>query len=129
MTDPNPQDAILPSIKKLLGIDVEDTAFDLDITLFINSAFSTLFQLGVGPQDEEFSISSATDLWSAFIGENLSPTSVQSYIYISVRLIFDPPATASTQSAFQAQLEELAWRMNVQQEEKRQPWAAPLTTS
>ena len=35
-------DNILTSIKKMLGIDAEYTHFDADVTMHINSAFSTL---------------------------------------------------------------------------------------
>lgn len=45
------EDSILQSIKKLLGISKEDTSFDTDIIIDINSEFMTLNQLGIGPKD------------------------------------------------------------------------------
>ena len=42
-------DSILTSIKKLLGITEEYEHFDQDIIMHINSVFSVLTQLGVGP--------------------------------------------------------------------------------
>ena len=48
-------DSILTTIKKMLGISEEYEHFDIDIITHINSTFSILAQLGVGP-DKGFSI-------------------------------------------------------------------------
>lgn len=109
-------DSILTSIKKLLGIEADDTSFDNDLVIFINGALSTLTQLGVGPT-YGYKITSATEVWSAFLGTTrLDLESVKSYVYLKVRLIFDPPQISYLVDAIKTQLTELEWRINVQVE-------------
>lgn len=105
-------DSILKSIKKLLGITEEYTHFDPDIIMHINSAFFTLNQLGVGP-DSPFVISGVEDEWSDF-NSNTDLESVKSYIYLKVRVLFDPPTNSSLLSSIQENIKELEWRLNVQ---------------
>ena len=59
-------ESILTSIKKLLGIAEEYEHFDPDLIMHINSVFSILTQLGVGPS-EGFSIVDDGAVWSDFI--------------------------------------------------------------
>lgn len=108
--------SILTSTKKTLGISEDYTAFDEDIIMHINSVFSTLQQLGVGPV-EGFSISDATTEWSEFLGDDPNLNNVKTYVYMRVRLIFDPPATSYLITSMKNQVEELEWRMNTYREE------------
>ena len=104
-------DSILNSIKKLLGITEEYTHFDPDIVLQINSAFSTLNQLGVGPE-EGFSIEDAYSVWSDFIDDdrlNFAKTFVQ----LKVKLAFDPPTSGTLMDSYNRQLDELTWRLSI----------------
>lgn len=104
--------SILTSTKKLVGISEDYTVFDLDITLHINSVFSTLQQLGVGPS-LGFSIEDETTTWDQFIGLSSVINNVKSYMYLRVRLLFDPPATSFALDAMSTQIKELEWRLNV----------------
>jgi len=108
-------ESILTSTKKNLGIEESYTAFDPDIVLHINSVFSTLNQLGIGPIDG-FAIDDATAVWSDFLEGDLRLNSVKTYIYLRVRMLFDPPTTGYFVSAVQKQVEELEWRLNVVRE-------------
>lgn len=109
---PPPTDSILNTVKKILGLDPGYTEFDVDIIMHINSIFSTLHQLGVGPADS-FSITDDTAVWDDFIGSAKNIASVKSYVYLKARLIFDPPATSFAIAAFEKQVAELEWRLNV----------------
>ena len=109
------EQSILTSTKKILGIEASYQAFDLDILTYINSAFSTLNQLGIGPEDG-FMIEDATPTWDSFIGSDSRLNSVKNYVYLSVRLIFDPPATSYAIEALNQQKKELEWRLNVYRE-------------
>ena len=40
------EQSILNTVKKILGLAPEETVFDLDVITHINTAFSTLYQLG-----------------------------------------------------------------------------------
>ena len=108
--------SILTSTKKILGIDADYTAFDSDIITHINSAFSTLAQLGIGPIDG-FMIEDATATWDAFLGSDMNLNSVKSYVYLRVRLLFDPPTTSYLITSLNEQLKEIEWRLNVYREE------------
>lgn len=106
-------DSILNSIKKLLGITEEYTAFNQDIIMHINSVFMILNQLGVGPTDP-FAIEDETAVWSDFLEDPTNFEAVKSYIYLKVRLLFDPPLTGTVTDAIKSNISELEWRLNVQ---------------
>lgn len=104
-------ESILTSVKKMLGIPEDYKAFDPELVIYINSAFSTLHQLGVGPETP-YSITDDLNTWSEFITDG-DLESVKSYVYLKVRLIFDPPTSSSVQQTYQEMARELEWRMNV----------------
>ena len=109
-------DSILDSIKKLLGFDPDYTAFDTDIMIHINSVIMGLEQLGVG--NNNYQISSKDDTWGNYLaGTNINLKAVKSFIYLKVRLIFDPPATSFTIEAYQKQIAEYEWRLFLQAEQ------------
>ena len=108
-------ESILTSIKKLLGIAEEDTNFDQDLIMHINSVFMILTQLGVGPS-KGFSIKDENDVWSDFIPEQSSLEAVKSYVYMKVRLMFDPPLSSAVADAINRNISELEWRLNFEVE-------------
>jgi hypothetical protein len=110
------EQSILNSTKKILGIAANYTVFDLDIITHINSAFSTLTQLGVGPA-EGFMIQGVDEEWEDFIADDLQYNSVKSYVFLKTRQLFDPPQTSYLISAVERQIQELEWRLNVHREE------------
>lgn len=105
-------DSILTSVKKLLGIAEEDTSFDTDLIIHINSVFSILTQLGVG-SPEGFSIEDNTAVWTDFIKDDTNLELVKSYVYMKVRLLFDPPTSSSAIETSKSLINELEWRINV----------------
>lgn len=108
-------DSILTSIKKLLGIDEDYEQFDVDIIIYINSSLIGLTQIGIGP-DYGFRITDKSTTWKNFLDDRLDLDSVKSYVYMSVRLIFDPPQTSYLVDAIKEQLKELIWRLSIQVE-------------
>jgi hypothetical protein len=118
--------SILTSTKKILGIDQDYTAFDLDIMTHINSVFVTLNQLGIGPA-EGFAIEDATQTWGDFIGTDTRLNAVKSYVYLRVRMIFDPPNTSYLMDSLNRQAQEFEWRLSVQREDDN--WASPVATT
>lgn len=114
--------SILTSVKKNLGIDESYTFFDDDILLYINGVFSTLNQLGIGP-DDGFAIEDDTATWDTYLADNLKLSSVKTYMYLKVRLLFDPPTTSFAIEALNRQAQELEWRLNVVREETE--WVDP----
>jgi len=116
--------SILTSIKKILGISESDESFDIDILMHVNSVFSTLNQVGIGP-DDGYMIEDSTDTWDAFLGTDKRLSAVKTYIYLRVRLLFDPPATSFATDSMKTQITELEWRLNVQREATA--WTAPTS--
>ena len=111
-------DSILNNLKKMLGMDAEFKAFDQDLIIHINSVFMTLHQLGVGPKNV-FRISGSTETWSSFLADSRSEddlSAVKDYIYLKLRILFDPPSSSYVLSALESQMKELEWRLNVQAE-------------
>ena len=105
-------ESILTSIKKLLGIAEDYDHFDADIIMHINTVFTILNQLGVGPS-EGFRIEDDTTTWDDYIStDNLLFDSVKSYIHLRVKLLFDPPQSSTTES-YNRIINELEWRLNV----------------
>lgn len=119
MAEPQLQGSILNDIKKMLGMDPDYTQFDTDVTIFINSVFSTLHQLGVGPQDKPYTISSDSNKWFEFLSEDTNLLSVQTYIYLKVRVLLDPPTLSFVLDAIKAQISEYEWRLTVAAETNR----------
>lgn len=104
--------SILDTTKKALGIFPEDNVFDDDIIMHINSVFTTLHQLGVGP-DDGFEIEDNSLIWADYFGGNKLINSVRTLVYLQTRLYFDPPTTSFDLSAKRDQIKELQWRLNV----------------
>ena len=115
--------SILTSTKNVLGIAEDYTVFDLDIITHINTAFSTLTQLGVGPVNG-FMIEDETSVWDDFIPMgDFQYNSVKTYVYLRVRMLFDPPQTSYLITAMEKQIEQLEWRLNIHREETE--WSDP----
>ena len=121
-------DSILDSTKKILGLAPEYDVFDVDIITHINTAFFTLNQLGIGPA-EGFSILDRTSTWAWFTEGRANLNSVKTYVYLRVRLLFDPPQTSFAISAMEKQIQELEWRLNVNREGVTYPWIPTTSTA
>ena len=104
-------ESILTSIKKLLGITEDYEQFDTDIIIYINSAFSVLTQLGVGPE-AGFYIEDSNAVWTDFVNDSQLEM-LKTYVYLKVKLVFDPPASSAVIDAINRQISELEWRVNV----------------
>jgi hypothetical protein len=102
--------SILDDTKHQLGLLSADTSFDTDILIAINSAIATLTQLGVGPV-EGFEVTDKTTAWDQFV-DDVRLNSVKSYIYLKVKLVFDPPGTGFVVASMERQIQELEFRIN-----------------
>lgn len=105
-------ESILTSTKKLLGITEEYEHFDKDIIMHINSVFLNLTQLGVGPK-EGFFIEDDTAEWTDFIDDNIQLQAVKSYIYLKVKLLFDPPLSSAVIESMNRMIAEFEWRLRL----------------
>ena len=111
------EQSILNTIKKMIGPTIDYTYFDTDIIIHINSVLSILNQLGVGTPG--FTVSDNTALWSDFVEDSTYLEAVKSYVYLRVKLLFDPPLNSSVIASMEKTISELEWRMNVITENKK----------
>lgn len=118
-----PDSSILQSTKKVLNIPEDYDVFDPDVIMHINSVFSTLHQLGVGP-DEGFMIEDEIPTWNTFLGGDPRLNNIKTYVYLRVRLLFDPPTTSYMVDAVKEQIKELEWRINAHREDTQ--WTEPV---
>lgn len=109
-------ESILTSIKKMLGISEEDKDFDTDIVIHINSALMTLKQIGVGPE-EGYLITSEAETWTNYLGESSSDLPiVKTYVFMKVKLIFDPPTSSFVAESYKRMIDEFEWRLRLEVE-------------
>lgn len=114
-------ESILDSIKKLLGIDEEDTDFDQDIIMHINAMFTVMMEIGVNHGSGFFITDSeqtwhnyVTDEWESYsINAQALVNMIKSWMYLRVKLIFDPPPSSSTAESFKRISDEFEWRISV----------------
>lgn len=107
-------DSILITIKKMLGLDAEYNVFNPEIIAYINTAINVLEQLGVGV--DGYTVTSAENTWDEFLTDISKLEGVKTYIYIRVRMLFDPPANSTLSKTLEDTARELEWRLNVKAE-------------
>lgn len=101
--------SILNTIKKLLGIDASYTHFDTDIIIDINTVFGILYQLGV---NKHYAIQDASNTWDEYLDDPIMYEMIKTYMYLKVKMMFDPPQSSSLTSAIDTQIRELESRIN-----------------
>lgn len=109
------EQSILKTVKKAINVPIDYDVFDLDIIMAINSAFSTLHQLGLGPSDG-FAIEDDIPTWDSFLLGDKRLNSVKDYVRLKCKLAFDPPPNGFTTDMMKEQIKELEWRLNVVRE-------------
>lgn len=115
------EESILKSTKKILGLAEDYTPFDLDVIIHINAAFSILSQLGIG-LDEGFSIEDESKSWGDYGIEDVNQLNlIKTYIYLRVRILFDPPGTSFLLESLNNQIKEYEWRLNAVRENEVHP--------
>ena len=114
-------ESILNSMKLMLGMEPDYNAFDTDLIIHINSILSKLTQVAVGPK-EGFALPLThpeTSKWEDFIGvDSQKLNMVKTYVYLQLRILFDPPQNSFTQEALRSEADELLWRLNIEAD----PW-------
>ena len=111
-------DSILITIKKLLGLEDDDTSFDTDIITHINSFIPVLYQLGVGPSSGLL-IEDSSSHWSDLLENEAQLALVKTWLYLRVRKVFDPPQSGTAMEALNSTINELEWRINVSVDPKQ----------
>lgn len=110
-------DSILESTKKYLGLTEEYEVYNPDIIMHINTAISTLTQLGVNPP-KGFTVEDSLAKWSGYLGNDKSTLLgfVKQYVFFKVRAAFDPPTASSVTEAINRSISELEFRIKTEVE-------------
>ena len=103
------QTSILKTIRRMIGPSEDYEYFDTDLIIHINSAFSRLCQLGVGPEIP-FRITGEEEEWTDFMDDGFQEE-IKQYVYLKTKLIFDPPSNGSVVSAYNEQIDMLEWTL------------------
>lgn len=109
-------ESILESMKRMIGISDDDDSFDTDLIIDINSIFTILNQLGAGPPNG-FEIIDSREVWTDFMPDISKINLIKSYVYLKLKLMFDPPASSSVMDAMNRQISEFEWRISISCEE------------
>lgn len=127
-TDPVVPNSILQTTKKALGLEADYTPFDPELIMHINSVLADLNQLGIGPT-KGFMIEDASTTWDAFLIPTVPPVdppvtasdprfnAVKSYVFLRVRMIFDPPNVGYVLTAMEKLIEKAEWRIMAMRED------------
>ena len=110
--------SILVTIRTMLVGDSTDTSFDTELITFINNSFFNLYQIGVS--DDSFVVTGTTETWNDFLQGKLNFETVKTYVYLKVKLMFDPPSVGGVLDAIKASIAELEWRLNLEAEQRRE---------
>lgn len=108
-------ESILNTIKRLLGGDIVSDHFNEEILIQINTAFTVLNQLGIGP-DNGFVVTSDTQTWADFESDITQHEWIKTYVFLKVKLVFDPPLNSSILDAMKQTIQEYEWRMVTKKE-------------
>lgn len=111
-------DSILLSVKKMIGVPHDYEVFDADIIMHINTVFGALNQMGLGPE-EGFSISDSSTRWSEYLTFGKNSEMVKTYMFLKVRMLFDPPSNSNLSSVYSQQIAEYEWRLLIFADELR----------
>ena len=102
-------DSVLLSTKQMLGISPEDTSFDVNVIMSINTALTILMDLGLTEVEDQIIIDDMT--WDDLLGGRTDIEYVKTYVYQKVKMIFDPPTSTAAIDAMQRSISELEWRI------------------
>lgn len=110
---------ILEDVKdNINGFAKEDDTFDNQLLDSINSVFTILRQIGVGPLDKQF-IANSDSTWNDFLSQCVGSDNletIRTYMFERVKLIFDPPANSNLMQASKDIMNEMEWRLYISED-------------
>lgn len=121
MSLPTADTIAIEYLRESLNLDTKDSSFDTEIAAHANAAIDKLRQAGVGIGDTTYLTPSAT-LGEIFadpegkVSEKLVMLA-SSYLFLEVKMLFDPPAT-NTQNIMKQASDEAIWRLKVAWDEQ-----------
>lgn len=107
------EETILESIRDYVGVQKDIDAFDKELILHINSAFSTLFQIGVG-KDRPYRLEECSTWFGLFSEYEEELDLIKEYTFLKVKLLFDPPTNSSLLESLKSVINEIEYRIELQ---------------
>ncbi len=107
--------SVLGTIRKKLGAEEDYTHFDADILTIINASFLTLYQLGFEKDHGPIRVEDESVTWNDVI-DTTRYAWVKDYIWICVKLVFDPPSSSYVMDMLKATKDEYEWRLYIQKD-------------
>ena len=118
--------SILQDIRVAVGLSSDNTDFDTELLMHINSAIGKLNQNGIG---KFLVVNDALDIWldlqdDTQIEGNKYFQMIPSFVALSTKILFDPPPPSNVQY-HQMNIDQTLWRLKIAYEE---PYVAPVVT-
>lgn len=107
----NNKDSILLSLKSLVLGNIEDSSFDDQLIIHINSLFMELDQMGID-EHIDFEITGPDETWLDLYSKNIKIlNSIKTFIYLNLLLIFDPPQSSYAIKNIENLIARYQWRI------------------
>lgn len=110
------EESILNHVKDAAGVNTDDSAFDGELVMHINSVFMILRQIGIGPETPFF-IEDDSATWDEFTEDDKILPMIRSYVTLKVRTLFDPPTSSALMEAINSTIAEYEWRLQIEADE------------
>lgn len=117
--------SIIDDTKLALGVPVENTEFDAEIIMHINSVIAEMIQLGIGDQELGYAVVNSQDTWDELIASEKRLNHVKSLMFLKVRMLFDPPSIGYVLTSMEKLIEKAEWRVMVAQDDIINPYDPP----
>ena len=106
---------IITDVKQMLGASIYDDSFDVNIVIAINSALAVLSDIGISEADNVCLEIGDTVTWDELLEGRTDIEYIKTYIYLKVKMLFDPPSSSALLDAYNRQIAEFEWRLNTKQ--------------
>ena len=111
---------IITDVKQMVGASIYDNSFDVNIVIAINSALAVLSDIGISEADNVCLEIGDTVTWDELLEGRTDIEYIKTYIYLKVKMLFDPPSSSALLDAYNRQISEFEWRLNTKQSAKKE---------
>ena len=104
--------SILKSVRSAVGLDAEDSSFDLELLMHNNGSIMILHQNGIGMP---IHVEDVDAVWEDFknpmqVDANPMFSAAKTFIFIKTKILFDPPPPSTIKYMAEA-ADEYLWRL------------------
>lgn len=103
--------SILGDVKEYLGIPAEVDCFDNTLLVHINTA--TFLTETISSFVNNIEIDKSTDWNEMYDGMEVTCPAIKTYVFLKIRLLFDPPNNSYLSGVIERSLTELEFKINM----------------